>query len=90
MATTADETNNFNGPDITKGYGMTFQKRMIAFIFVAATIVLLLILLLDIGKNDESGSKEEKLAAAMGYQTDDIWDDDDNWEQITKSALGDD
>jgi len=88
----ADETRNHNGMNIpTKGYGMTFQKRMIAFVFVASTIVLLLVLLLDIGKNDESGNREDKLAAVMGYDSGDDWDDDDSaWDEFTHSALGDD
>lgn len=89
----ADETRNHNGLDIpTNGYGMTFQKRLIAFLFVAATVVLLLVVLLDVGAgNNESGNKEDKLAAVMGYSTGDDWDDDDDaWDKYTQSALGDD
>lgn len=93
----ADETRNLNGPDVMTpkgGYGgMTWQKRMIAFVFVAATIVLLLVVLLDVGSgsNGESGNKDDKLAAVMGYSTGDDWDDDDDaWDTYTKSALGDD
>mmetsp|Transcript_12600 Transcript_12600/g.29827 ORF Transcript_12600/g.29827 Transcript_12600/m.29827 type:complete len:197 (-) Transcript_12600:273-863(-) len=94
----ADETRNLNGPDVmtSKGGGhggMTWQKRMIAFVFVAATIVLLLFVLLDVGagSNGESGNKDDKLAAVMGYSTGDDWDDDDDaWDTYTKSALGDD
>lgn len=91
---TADEMRNHNGMDIpTKGgYGTTFQKRMIAFAFVASTIVLLLVLLLDIGKSDDtSGNREDKLAAVMGATLGDDWDDDDSaWDEFTHSALGDD
>jgi len=91
----ADEVRNLNGTDMItgKGFGMTWQKRMIAFVFVAATIVLLLVVLLDVGagSSGESGNKEDKLAAVMGYSTGDDWDDDDDaWDKYTKSALGDD
>ena len=99
---TADEMRNLNGVvDIPtdKGYGMTFRKRLIAFVFVSATIVLLLFVLLDVGGggnnngdgNNNNNNKEDKLAAVMGYSTQDDWDDDDDaWDKYTKSALGDD
>jgi len=97
----AAETRNHNGMDIDGGYsqkfgGASFRNRAIAFVFVAATIVLLLVVLLDVGVDksvDRTASKSDKLAAAMGFNNDDLFEDDDdniNWDQMTASALGDD
>jgi len=91
--TSADETRNHNGIDIpTPGFGMTNQKRAIAFLFVAATIVLLLFVLLDVGgSNTGGGNRADKLSAIMGNSNTDDWDDDDDaWDKYTKSAVGDD
>jgi len=95
---TAAETRNHNGMDIDRPqqFGASFRNRAIAFVFVAATIVLLLVVLLDVGvdkSDDRTASKADKLAAAMGFNNDDLFEDDDDnidWDQMTTSALGDD
>lgn len=91
----AAETRNHNGIDINapSAFGASIRNRAIAFLFVATTVVLLLVVFLDLGSGDPSygGSKEDKLAAALGYDTVDDWDDDDdNFSTYTHSALGDD
>ena len=86
----ASETKNHNGIDISApSSSRTFRNRAIdiaiAYLFVGATIVLLLA--------SSRGSKEDNLAADVGYGATDDWDDDDNsdvWDQYTSSALGDD
>ena len=100
----AAETRNHNGRDIVapdNTYGSAFRRRSIAFLFVVATIVLLLIVLLDFSgskgqthsssSNNSNSNNEDKLAAVMGFDIADDWDDDDDaWDKYTQTVLGDD